>query len=552
VLGVTRKKRARFMALALVAGAVLGAPVAAQAAPGSAYVADGAGSVGHYTIGTGGNLSFSNSATAGSEPWMQAITPNGKYLYLANFSDGTISQYSLGSGGTPTPLTPATVTTGGSPYGIAVSPDGKNVYLTNGNGLLVYAVGSDGTLTQVQDVTSGLSMPIGVAVSPDGGSVYVMDTGNNTIAQYDRSSSGTVSAKAVPSVPSDQGGDNYGILVITPNGKYVYAAASDSDTIDQYTVGSGGELAPDTVPSVAVSPATTAYFYALTVSPDGQSLYAPDYMNDVVDQFDIGSNGQLAPKSTPTVTAGSGAIFVWLTADGKNAYVTNYNDDTISQYDVSSGGELTPKSQTTVPGGSNPLSIMIAPDQGPVAGFSAKIKGRTVQLDASKSSDSDGKVVTYHWNFGDGHSLTTSQAKVSHTYSKGGKHKVTLTVTDDSGCSTSVVFTGQNAYCNGTKAAQTSHTVKVAGRSLRLKVSPNRAKAGQRTCYAFSATAGGHGVKGATVKLAGHTSHTGAAGTATLCMTLSKGVYTAHVSKSGYSSAAARVRVSAASPVFTG
>jgi hypothetical protein len=89
-------------------------------------------------------------------------------------------------------------------------------------------------------------------------------------------------------------------------------------------------------------------------------------------------------------------------------------------------------------------------------------------------------------------------------------------------------------------------------RSLKLKVTPNRAKAGQRTCYAFSATSGGHGVKGASVKLAQRTAHTGSGGAARLCLTLKKGTYTARASKSGYTAAAARVRVSAASPVFTG
>ncbi len=57
--------------------------------------------------------------------------------------------------------------------------------------------------------------------------------------------------------------------------------------------------------------------------------------------------------------------------------------------------------------------------------------GEPVRFDASRSGDSDGKVVAYLWNFGDatiGRGQTTS-----HTYLKVGEHVVSLTVQDDRG-----------------------------------------------------------------------------------------------------------------------
>jgi PKD repeat protein len=54
-----------------------------------------------------------------------------------------------------------------------------------------------------------------------------------------------------------------------------------------------------------------------------------------------------------------------------------------------------------------------------------------VSFNASKSSDKDGKIVTYRWVFGDG---TTGTGKtISHTFSKGGTFTVWMTVTDDDG-----------------------------------------------------------------------------------------------------------------------
>ena len=55
----------------------------------------------------------------------------------------------------------------------------------------------------------------------------------------------------------------------------------------------------------------------------------------------------------------------------------------------------------------------------------------TVALNAAASSDSGGRIVTYDWSFGDGH--TGSGASTSHTYTMEGTFTVVLTVTDNYG-----------------------------------------------------------------------------------------------------------------------
>ncbi len=118
----------------------------------------------------------------------------------------------------------------------------------------------------------------------------------------------------------------------------------------------------------------------------------------------------------------------------------------------------------TVPAGSNHLGIVVSPNQGPSAAFtsSAGPPGSATSFDGAASSDSDGSVTTYAWDFGDGSGETGGSATTSHVYAQPGTYTATLTVTDNEGCSARFVYTGQTAYCNGGSAASVQQQVTVA------------------------------------------------------------------------------------------
>jgi PKD repeat protein len=65
---------------------------------------------------------------------------------------------------------------------------------------------------------------------------------------------------------------------------------------------------------------------------------------------------------------------------------------------------------------------------GPYSGY----EGSPVSFDGSASSDSDGTITAYSWDFGDSSALGTG-VNPSHTYADNGAYSVTLTVTDDDG-----------------------------------------------------------------------------------------------------------------------
>ncbi|MFI6424077.1 LamG-like jellyroll fold domain-containing protein [Promicromonospora sp. NPDC050880] len=71
------------------------------------------------------------------------------------------------------------------------------------------------------------------------------------------------------------------------------------------------------------------------------------------------------------------------------------------------------------------------PNRPPVAEATATIDDLDLQVDGRGSSDPDGPLASYAWDFGDGETATGAQA--THTYAAPGTYTVTLTVTDSEG-----------------------------------------------------------------------------------------------------------------------
>ena len=73
-------------------------------------------------------------------------------------------------------------------------------------------------------------------------------------------------------------------------------------------------------------------------------------------------------------------------------------------------------------------------DQPPVADFVPSCSSLACSVDATSSSDREGPITSYDWDFGDGE--TGSGQVVGHTYAGAGSYEVELTVTDGEGAST--------------------------------------------------------------------------------------------------------------------
>ncbi|WP_255513602.1 PKD domain-containing protein [Homoserinibacter sp. GY 40078] len=99
------------------------------------------------------------------------------------------------------------------------------------------------------------------------------------------------------------------------------------------------------------------------------------------------------------------------------------------------------------------ITIVIVP---PTAAFTTDVDGLDVDFDATGSTDADGTVESYAWDFGDGH--TGTGATTSHSYTATGDYTVELTVTDDDGATDTVSHTVHALAPNQTPSASFTAT----------------------------------------------------------------------------------------------
>ena len=130
---------------------------------------------------------------------------------------------------------------------------------------------------------------------------------------------------------------------------------------------------------------------------------------------------------------GTIAKYSWTFGDGTTA-----TGDSVQHAYTQDGTYTVTLNVTDDDGATGTASTIItvtSTNQAPVASFTESAKmvstGVIIQFDASASIDSDGTIVIYAWDLGDGN--TAVGITVSHAYEDNGVYTVTLTVTDNEG-----------------------------------------------------------------------------------------------------------------------
>ncbi len=414
------------VAVVLASAVTLAAPGAAQAR--TAYVTNsGSDSVTPIDLATG---TAGTPILVGDNPAGVAITPDGATAYVTNRGSDNVTPIDLATGTAGTPIL-----VGDNPAGVAITPDGATAYVTNRGSDNVtpidLATGTAGTPILVGD------LPVGVAIAPDGATAYVANLGSDSLTPIDV-------ATGTAGTPITVGDQPLGVT-ITPDGVLGYVANGGSSNVTPIDVTRLTALQP-----IAAGLAPSA----IAITPDGLVGYVAN-----------GGSNNVTPIFSMTFTAGSPITVgadpagIALTPDGATAYVSSLGSDSVTPIALATGTAGSP-----IAVGADPAAIAFVPNRGPVAAFSTTGApvGATTPLDGAASADADGTVGRYDWDFGDGTVLADGGAAPGHAFTHVGTYTVTLMVTDQEGCSTAFVFTGQTASCIGSSAARTTTQVTVA------------------------------------------------------------------------------------------
>jgi YVTN family beta-propeller protein len=381
------------------------------------------------------NMPFGSPIPVGAFPTHIAITPSGDRALVSNDNGNTISEFDPATGnaiGNPIAID--------SPSWIAISPDGTRAYVSSRSNPEVRVLDLiNNVLLQSPIAIQG---PGDVVFSPDGARAYIAETPNPgppaaAVAVVNTANNSLIGSPIT--VPAAGGSG----MAITPDGRHIYVttAANDSVTVIDTATNSavGGQI------SVGDNPRDIA------ITPDGRRAYVINGLSNNVSIIDTASNSVVA-----TIPVGSFPREATVTPDGGRVIVTS--DAGLSAIDT------TTNAVTPIQAGNGSLDVRAVPNQGPTAAFTSAsaVAGSPTSFDASGSSDPDGSVAHYSWEFGDGSTLADAGATPAHTYAVAGTYTVKLTTTDNEGCSTQFVFTGQTASCNGKPVAATQSQVTVA------------------------------------------------------------------------------------------
>jgi 6-phosphogluconolactonase (cycloisomerase 2 family) len=458
------------LAAATVCLLALTASASAQTRPLFSSQSQGSTGLTQYSIDldTGVLTQQGSIVPSGSYPTVPTISPTGSNIYVGDFFNSVVHGFSIGAGGL-TALAGSPYAGGLGPNSAVVSPAGNALWTVNATGSSVsgFSVDGAGALSEVAGspyVSSGVSNAI--AASPNNPFIFTSGYGSNTIAGFLRGSGPELteladSPFADPGTPSD--------VEFSTAGNFLFVTNADGDNISSYAISPSGTLT-----GVTGSPFLAGdQPGALAASPNGKWLFALNIEDSTIQVFAISGDGALNPIGSPVAT-GSDPYDLNVSPDGRFLYTANFSSGTISGFAIDDSGALSELSGSPYGDASGAVvSIQIVPDQGPTASFASSVKDNTVSFNAAGSSDPDGSVSSYAWDFGDGTTQSGASPQVSHTYAASGNFNVTLRVTDNENCSNVQIGTGQSLACNGSARAVFSKTVSAIG-PLTLKHATGR------------------------------------------------------------------------------
>jgi len=314
-----------------------------------------------------GRLSLVKLAAEARNPSWLCLDPSQRYLYAVNeISDfegknGSVSAYAVDPSNGDLRLLNTISSQGAGPAYLSVDASGKYVFVANyGDGsIAVFPVLSGGSLDAAtythrdkdhvgsQKATSappgsfaisGHDAPHAHMIGADPGNRFVLQTdlGQDRIYIYrfDKHTGKLLPAASSPfvSLPSGDGPRHF---AFHPNGRWLYSIQEEASTVVffHFNPETGSMAAQQTISTLPNGFAGTSFGSGIRVSPDGRALYAANRLHNTIVVFSIGSSGKLKQLGE-TPTLGDYPCQFNIDPSGTFLYACNQRSDQITSFRI--------------------------------------------------------------------------------------------------------------------------------------------------------------------------------------------------------------------------
>jgi 6-phosphogluconolactonase len=174
------------------------------------------------------------------------VSPSGNFLYVSVAVGvvgltGSIEVWPLSNGALVTPSSGIQIiSTGTSPYGMAIDSSGNYLYVSNfgDDSISEYSIGSDGSLTSIATVGAGLGIlagPVNILVNNAGTYLYVANETASTVVAYAIDSSNG-SLALLPTDYSATVNASPSFLAMDATGNYLFVGNTSNPQIESFSV----------------------------------------------------------------------------------------------------------------------------------------------------------------------------------------------------------------------------------------------------------------------------------------------------------------------------
>jgi 6-phosphogluconolactonase len=278
---------------------------------------DADGTVSAFTVaGDGGLTPLSVQSTGGSDPAHLSVTPDGRFLLVANYSSGSVAVLPLDPEGTPGERSDLLDLAGSGPDAERQEGPHAHMVLPDRDGVLIADLGTDRVWRARLDPVSGrLGMlapavtakpgtgPRHLRLAPHGTMLLVGELAGN-LSWYRPAADGSLEL-AGEVASSTQTGPNYpSEITMGPDGRFVYVANRGPNTVAVFDWDGERATPVAEIPTGGDWPRHMILF--------GDHLYVANQLSHSVTTFRIDADsGVPVPQGEPTAEASPTCLLRW-------------------------------------------------------------------------------------------------------------------------------------------------------------------------------------------------------------------------------------------------